>query len=82
MTAIDTVLDIGGGADEQFVVKPKAGDPSRVDASRINDPFTLDIGGTEKLIVNGNGGNDTITGSVGLADRDHARVNGGDGNDA
>jgi hypothetical protein len=76
----DTVIDNGGGGDEQFVVKPKAGDPSRVDASRINNPFTLDID-AETLIVNGNGGNDSITGNLGLAALIKTQMNGGDGND-
>lgn len=76
----DTVLDNGGGGDEQFVVKPKDGDPTRVDASRINNPFTLDID-AENLVVNGNGGNDTITGSDGLKDLIKLTINGGDGND-
>jgi Ca2+-binding RTX toxin-like protein len=76
----DTVLDEGGNGDEQFVVKPKAGDPTRVDASRINNPFTLDID-AERLVVNGNGGNDSITGNVGLAGLIKTEMNGGDGND-
>jgi hypothetical protein len=76
----DTVLDEGGNVDEQFVIKPKAGDPTRVDASRINNPFTLDID-AEKLVVNGNGGNDSITGQVGLAGLIKTEMNGGDGND-
>jgi hypothetical protein len=76
----DTVLDEGGNGDEQFVIKPKVGDPTRVDASRINNPFTLDID-AEKLIVNGNGGNDSITGNVGLAALIKTEMNGGDGND-
>ena len=77
----DTVVDNGGNVDEQFVIKPKVGDPTRVDASRINNPFTLDID-AEKLVLNGNGGNDSITGSVGLAALIKTEVNGGDGNDA
>jgi RTX calcium-binding nonapeptide repeat (4 copies) len=76
----DTVVDNGGGGDEQFVVKPKVGDPNRVDASRINNPFTLDVD-AEKLVVNGNGGNDSITGSVGLAGLIKTEMNGGDGDD-
>jgi hypothetical protein len=78
---VDTVEDNGGGGDEEFVVKPKDGDPARVDASRINAPFTLNIGGAEKLVVAGNGGNDKITGSVGLADLIRTTMTGGDGND-
>jgi RTX calcium-binding nonapeptide repeat (4 copies) len=78
---VDTVLDNGGGGDEEFVVKPRDGDPKRVDASRINIPFTLNIGGAEKLVVAGNGGNDKITGSPGLADLIRTTMTGGDGND-
>jgi Ca2+-binding RTX toxin-like protein len=77
----DTVVDNGGGVDEQFVVRPLAGDPTRVDASRINNPFTLNID-AEKLVVNGNGGNDSITGSPGVAGLIQTEMNGGDGNDA
>jgi Ca2+-binding RTX toxin-like protein len=78
---VDTVLDNGGGGDEEFVVKPRDGDPTRVDASRINNPFTLDIGGAERLVVAGGGGNDKITGSAGLADLIRTTMTGGDGND-
>ena len=77
----DTVLDEGGNGDEQFVVKPKDGNPSRVDASRINNPFTLDVD-AEKLVVNGNGGNDSITGNPGVGGLIKTEMNGGDGNDA
>lgn len=77
---VDTVLDNGGAVDEQFVVKPKVGDPGRVDASRINNPFTLDID-AEKLVVAGNGGNDSITGNVGLAGLIKVTMDGGIGND-
>jgi Ca2+-binding RTX toxin-like protein len=76
----DTVVDNGGGVDEQFVIKPKDGDPTRVDASRINNPFTLDID-AEKLQINGGGGNDSITGNVGLAGLIATEMTGGDGND-
>ena len=76
----DTVLDEGGNGDEQFVVRPLAGDPTRVDATRINNPFTLNID-AEKLVVNGNGGNDSITGSPGVGALIQTEMNGGDGND-
>jgi Ca2+-binding RTX toxin-like protein len=77
---VDTVQDNGGGGDETFVVKPKDSDPTRVDASRINNPFTLDIE-AERLEVNGNGGIDTITGQTGVAGLTKVTMNGGDGND-
>jgi Ca2+-binding RTX toxin-like protein len=75
---VDTVLDVGGNGDETFEIKPNG---ERVSAARINNPFNLDIGGTEKLTVQGNGGNDTITGAVGLADLIKVTITGGDGND-
>jgi hypothetical protein len=75
---VDTVIDVGGGGDETFEIKPNG---ERVSAARINNPFNLDIGGTEKLTVQGNGGNDTITGAVGLADLIKLTITGGDGND-
>ena len=31
---VDTVIDKGGNVAETFVIKPKVGDPTRVDASR------------------------------------------------
>jgi Ca2+-binding RTX toxin-like protein len=78
---VDTVRDNGGGGDETFVVKPNDGDPTRVDATRTSAPaFTLDIE-AEKLDVNGNGGNDTITGQNGVAGLTKVTMTGGDGND-
>jgi Ca2+-binding RTX toxin-like protein len=76
----DVVVDNGGGVDEQFVIRPKAGDPTRVDASRINNPFTLDID-AEQLQLNAGGGNDTVTGSDGVGALIKTEINGGDGND-
>lgn len=76
---VDTVLDVGGTGDETFEIKPNG---ERVSAARINNPFNLDIGGTEKLTVQGNGGNDTITGANGLAGLIALTITGGDGNDA
>jgi hypothetical protein len=75
---VDTVIDVGGGVDETFEIKPNG---ERVSAARINNPFNLDIGGTEKLTVQGNGGNDTITGANGLAGLIALTITGGDGND-
>jgi Ca2+-binding RTX toxin-like protein len=75
---VDTVIDVGGNGDEAFEIKPNG---ERVSAARINNPFNLDIGGTEKLTVQGNGGNDTISGAVGLADLVRLTITGGDGND-
>jgi Ca2+-binding RTX toxin-like protein len=77
---VDTVQDNDGNGDSTFVVKPKDGDPTRVDASRINAPFTLDIE-AERLEVNGNGGIDNISGQVGVAGLTKVTMNGGEGND-
>ena len=44
---VDTVDRRGRQRRREFEIKPKAGDPTRVDASRINNPFTLDIDGRE-----------------------------------
>jgi len=77
---IDTVFDKGGNGDEQFEIKP---DPTgkRVFADRINNFFRLDIGDTENLVVNGNGGSDSIKGAEGLKSLITTTMTGGDGND-
>ena len=65
-------------------MKPSA-TPGRVQFDRTGPdppgPFNLDIGTTENLVVNANGGNDTIKGSKGLAELIDSTFNGGDGND-
>jgi Ca2+-binding RTX toxin-like protein len=76
---IDTVVVNGGNGDEQFTV---AANGSRVRFDRVNPaPFSLDIGTSENLIVNMNGGNDTFTAGNGLATMIQITVDGGDGND-
>jgi Ca2+-binding RTX toxin-like protein len=80
----DTIEVNGGNVDEDFVVKPSA-DPGRVQFDRVGPtppgPFNLDIGTSEKLVLNANGGNDTLIGRKGLAGLIKATLNGGDGND-
>jgi len=44
-------------------------------------PFTLDIGTTENLVVNANGGDDVITAGNGLANLIKLTIDGGAGND-
>ena len=44
-------------------------------------PFFLDIGTTENLVVNANGGDDVITAGNGLANLIHLTIDGGAGND-
>jgi len=59
-----------------------AGEDGRVDFARTNfGQFTLDIGSTERLVVNGQGGDDVITGGEGLSELIELKLYGGDGND-
>jgi Ca2+-binding RTX toxin-like protein len=54
----DVARDNGGNGVDHFVVTPQG---QRVTATRDNvAPFFLDIGTTETLEVNGNGGNDAV----------------------
>src|SRR5262249_21385763 len=75
----DTVEANGGNGAEQFTATPNG---SRVRFDRVNPaPFTIDIGTSENLVVNMNGGDDTFTGSNGLATLINITVDGGAGND-
>ncbi len=75
----DTVEVNGGNGAETFTVAPNG---TRVRFDRVTPaPFFLDIGTTEKLIVNGNGGDDTITAGNGLASLIQLTIDGGTGND-
>jgi Ca2+-binding RTX toxin-like protein len=75
----DTVEVNGGNGTEQFSATPNGG---RVRFDRLSPaPFSLDIGTSEKLVVNMNGGDDTFTGSNGLASLIQLTVDGGVGND-
>src|SRR5499426_3630652 len=72
----DTAEVNGGNGAETFTITANG---SRVRFDRVTPaPFTIDIGTTEELVVNANGGagNDTITGGDG-----NDRLLGGDGND-
>jgi Ca2+-binding RTX toxin-like protein len=75
----DSVIVNGGNASETFTVTPNG---TRVRFDRTDPaPFSIDIGTTENLLVNMNGGNDTFTASNGLANLISLSVTGGDGND-
>ncbi|MDO9381233.1 MAG: calcium-binding protein [Hyphomicrobiaceae bacterium] len=75
----DTAEVNAGNGDEQFTITANG---SRVRFDRVNPaPFSLDIGTTEHLVVNANGGNDTITASNGLAALITLTLDGGGGND-
>ena len=74
-----TEVNGAGAAGDQFTVNPN-GDRVRFD--RVNlGLFSLDIGTTENLVLNGGGGDDTMTGAAGLAALIRTTMNGGDGND-
>jgi Ca2+-binding RTX toxin-like protein len=75
----DTVQVNGGNGSETFTTTPNG---SRVRFDRTDPaPFTLDIGTSENLVVNMNGGDDVFTGSNGLGTLIALNVNGGAGND-
>jgi Ca2+-binding RTX toxin-like protein len=76
---IDTVEINGGNASETFTVTANG---TRVRFDRTNPaPFTLDIGTSENLILNANGGDDVVTAGNGLASLIALTVDGGPGND-
>ncbi|QOZ27723.1 calcium-binding protein [Bradyrhizobium sp. CCBAU 51753] len=66
-------------AGEVFTIVPNG---SRVRFDRVSpDPFSVDIGTTENLVLHANGGDDTITASNGLAALISLTLDGGAGND-
>ncbi len=75
----DTVEVNGGGGGEMFSATANG---SRVRFDRLNPaPFAIDIGTSEKLVVNANGGNDSYSASGDLAALIGITVDGGAGND-
>jgi Ca2+-binding RTX toxin-like protein len=75
----DAVVVNGGGVGETFAA---AANGSRVRFDRIAPlPFSLDIGTSERLVVNANGGNDSFAASGDLASLIALTVDGGAGND-
>jgi Ca2+-binding RTX toxin-like protein len=76
----DTVVVNGSNAAETFTTTANG---SRVLFTRTTPaPFSLDIGTTENLVVNMNGGDDTFTAGNGLAGLIALTVDGGAGNDS
>ena len=75
----DTAEVNGGNGAEQFTLTANG---TRVRFDRITPaPFSLDIGTTENIVVNMNGGDDTFTAGNGLASLISLTVDGGTGND-
>jgi Ca2+-binding RTX toxin-like protein len=76
---VDIVIVNGGNGAETFTTTANG---ARVRFDRIDPaPFSLDIGTTESLVVNANGGNDTFSVGNGLATLIQITVDGGAGND-
>src|SRR5262245_3764720 len=75
----DTAQVNGGNASETFTITANG---ARVRFDRVSPaPFTIDIGTTENLVLNANGGDDTITAGNGLANLIKLTIDGGAGND-
>jgi Ca2+-binding RTX toxin-like protein len=78
-TGTDTVEVNGGNGAENFTVTANG---TRVRFDRVDPaPFSIDIGTTENLVLNANGGDDTFTAGNGLASLIQLNVDGGAGND-
>ncbi len=66
----DTAEVNGGNGAETFTITANG---TRVRFDRVTPaPFSLDIGTTEHLVLNANGGDDVITAGNGLVDADPA----------
>jgi Ca2+-binding RTX toxin-like protein len=75
----DTVEVNGGGGAEQFTTTANG---ARVRFDRLNPaPFAIDIGTSEKLVLNANGGDDSYSATGNLAALIGITVDGGAGND-
>src|SRR5262245_29703306 len=78
-TGTDTVEVNGGNGAEVFTATANG---TRVRFDRVNPgPFSIDIGTSEKLVVNMNGGNDNFSATGNLATLIQITVDGGAGND-
>ena len=78
-SGIDTAEVNGGDGSETFTVTPNG---SRVRFDRVDPaPFALDIGTTENLVLNMNGGDDIFSASGNLSPLIQMTVDGGAGND-
>jgi Ca2+-binding RTX toxin-like protein len=75
----DTVEVNGGNGAEQFTATANG---TRVRFDRLNPaPFSLDIGTSEKLVLNANGGDDSFSATGNLAALMSFTIDGGTGND-
>jgi len=77
---VDTVEVNGGNGTERFEASTNG---SRARLARVDPaPFSLDIGSTEKLVVNANGGDDKVDATNLAAASVELTVDGGLGNDS
>ncbi len=75
----DTAEVNGGNGTETFSITANG---TRVRFDRLDPaPFSIDIGTTENLVLNANGGDDVITAGNGLASLIQLTIDGGAGND-
>jgi Ca2+-binding RTX toxin-like protein len=76
----DDVAEVNGGnGSENFAITANG---TRVRFDRLSPaPFSLDIGTTEHLVLNANGGDDVINASNGLSTLIQLTIDGGTGND-
>ena len=75
----DTAEAVGGNGGETFTITANG---TRVRFDRVTPaPFSMDIGTTENLVVNANGGDDTISATGNLAALIKLTLDGGAGND-
>jgi Ca2+-binding RTX toxin-like protein len=78
-SGIDTAEVNGGNGAETFTITANG---TRVRFDRISPaPFSIDIGTTEKLALNANGGDDVISATGNLAALIELTIDGGSGND-
>ena len=78
-TGTDTVEVNGGNGAEQFTTTANG---TRVRFDRLNPaPFAIDIGTSENLVLNANGGDDSYSATGNLAALIKVTVDGGTGND-
>src|SRR6476659_9864627 len=78
-TGTDTVEVNGGNGSEQFTTTANG---TRVRFDRVTPaPFSIDIGTSEKLTLNANGGDDSFSANGNLAALIKITVDGGTGND-
>jgi Ca2+-binding RTX toxin-like protein len=79
----DDVVEVNGSKTEgdEFAIRPSA-TVRRIDVDRTNlVPFNLDVGTTETISLHGNGGDDLLRGSEGLAGLIAMSLSGDDGTD-